>query len=797
MKTNRRRFKSGTRTLSRIALLPAGRIVRVVLVLLCGHALAADPLRWLVRVDPVEIGARSRDEMPAEVGVDVGKDRAMDPASLRILRVDATGKPSAPDEPLPFRWYDDAIPYDFPEFIGSVSSTQGELRPKPSERGGYYLNAMGDGHKGRLAWMHTQIGREPAWYAVEARLLAPGETPKQLPPQGWIGDGQARCAPVATQAVHSDHLRVDLDDWNGDGLMDLITGDDFGHVVWWPNLGTRQSPQFAYCRLILDAAGQPLDVGTNAAVKVCDWDSDGDRDLLIGTNRNRIVWFENTGTDRERKLKYRGLVMLDGRPLELPVTPLTRGSPAIFNLDYYPVIEVCDWDGDGDDDLLAGGYITGCVFLYENTGAKRGLPPQLVARGPIESDGIVLNVEHWGATPCAVDLDGDGDLDLLSGHVSMGQPGNKAGLRYFENTGSKTAPKLRSAKLDAPTLGKITLGSPRAFDWDGDGDFDLVIAVRTNLLLLENTGGKTAPRFEKAPVFILPAWGPAPVMADQLLDWNGDGRTDLVNGFTVRLNGGAKNPWDWPQIVQVLPRGVKIEHRSGIGDEEHSTLLDDFDSDGAIDVLFGDWFGHVWWHRNRGTSAKPDFDLAGLRLLLRDGSPIKVGPVGGDTTKDFNALQGARTVVAAGDFDGDGLRDLVVGDTFGKVRFFRQSPVASRQSKDAPVFAEPVEIGNLGIRLNVCATDWNQDGRPDIISGAANGNVQIFLNSPVAGRPSPFAPGFTPKLPPIMQPRVLLGDLNGDGDDDLYFPSTQGACFVERSFLNHGYARGAIVEARK
>ena len=48
-------------------------------------------------------------------------------------------------------------------------------------------------------------------------------------------------------------------------------------------------------------------------------------------------------------------------------------------------------------------------------------------------------------------------------------------------------------------------------------------------------------------------------------------------------------------------------------------------------------------------------------------------------------------------------------------------------------------------------------------------------------------------LPPIMQPRVRLGDLNGDGDDDLYFPSTQGACFVERSLLKHGYARGIVV----
>ena len=141
--------------------------------------------------------------------------------------------------------------------------------------------------------MHTQIGSEPAWYAIDFGWLKPGEVPQQLPPQSWIGDGQARCAEVATQSVHSDHLRIDLDDWNGDGLIDLIVGDDFGHLVWWPNLGSKKSPKFEYSRLIFDADAQPIDVGTHAAPKVCDWDRDGDRDVLIGTYRNKLVWFEN------------------------------------------------------------------------------------------------------------------------------------------------------------------------------------------------------------------------------------------------------------------------------------------------------------------------------------------------------------------------------------------------------------------------------------------------------------------------------------------------------------------------
>lgn len=772
----------------------------LVWLLMTGHAaVAADAKpaiqRWLVRVDPIDLGARTHDEMPAEVVLDVGSPRSIDPTTFRVVMVDSTEQPldkAITAESLPFRWYDDAIPYQFLEVEIYASTNNGRLPQTLRERGGYYLNAMGDGHKGRLAWTHTQSGHQPSWYSIECSVLDAGSTPATLPPQSWIGDGQARCAAVSTETVHSDQLRVDLDDWNHDGLIDLITGDSFGHIVWWPNLGTRQVPKFEYCRLIVDSRGQPLDVGNAAAPKLCDWDNDGDRDLVVGTERNRIVWYQNQGNDRDRRFEYRGLVMLANEPLILPITPLTKGSPAIFDLDYYPVLEFVDWDGDGDADLLAGGMITGCIFLYENLGSPPGTPPKLVLKGPLQADGALLNVAHWGAAPCAVDWDGDGDLDLLSGNMPFEDATAKGVIRYYENVGSKTAPMLRSAELKLEQLWTIPLGSPRVHDWDADGDLDLVISVRSDILLMENTGTRQKPRFDQKPRLVRPTWGPAQVVADQLLDWNGDGRVDLFNGYHVRLNAGGKNPWSWPDYIPLLKPGQEIHHRSGMGDEEHSRLLDDFDGDGIVDLLFGDWHGHVWWHRNRGTSAAPDFDIAGIKLNIRDGSAIKVGPMGLDPTKSFDALQGARTVVSAGDFDGDQRRDLVIGDTYGKLRYFRQLPESERAVKTEPVFAPGVEFGDLGIRLNVCTTDWNQDGKPDIIAGSAGGKVQVFLTSAKAERSSPFAAGFTPALPSIMQPRVLLGDINGDGDDDLYFPSTLGSCFVERSFLAHGYARGTI-----
>jgi hypothetical protein len=278
---------------------------------------------------------------------------------------------------------------------------------------------------------------------------------------------------------------------------------------------------------------------------------------------------------------------------------------------------------------------------------------------------------------------------------------------------------------------------------------------------------------------------------DQFRDWNGDGKVDLVHYYTLKLNSGTGNPGRWDKTVSILPEGVHIAHPSGIGDDWFWPFQDDFDLDGRIDVLFGDWAGHVWFHRNLSTIDTRRFDVDGVKLKLTNGSEIKVGPIGKDIKTDFDALQGARTVFTVADFDRDDRRDLVVGDTYGKLRYFRNAG-----SRDALVFDEPVDIGDLGIRLLVDATDWNQDGWPDIIAGAANGRVRVFLNNGQNAQ-SRFDGGFAPLLPPIAQPRILMVDMNADGDDDLFLPSTQGSCLIERSFLEHGYARATLVAVER
>jgi hypothetical protein len=114
-----------------------------------------------VRIPPVDLGRRARDEMPAEfrlVAADFAKDRRLDPASLQVVRHDpVSGKdPGA----LPLRWYDEAIPYDFPECEQNIHATDGvHLAFVTRPRWGDFYNVLGDGRAGRLVWTHTQHGK--------------------------------------------------------------------------------------------------------------------------------------------------------------------------------------------------------------------------------------------------------------------------------------------------------------------------------------------------------------------------------------------------------------------------------------------------------------------------------------------------------------------------------------------------------------------------------------------------------------------------------------------------------------
>ena len=793
-----------------------------------------------MRVDPLDTGERAVDEMPARIHISAQGVRAragtaaagkIDVASLEVEQYNPrSGEPVPYGKwayahagwEVPYRWYDDSVPEDFPEVVGNINPETGELKFVPERNWGYFYETVGEWDGGNVAWTHTQRGHDPSYYAIYFDLLPAGKQPEVAPRSGFVGDGTERITETG-ESTHGLLLsRIEVADWNGDGLPDILVGAERGGIVWYPNRGTKTKPNYPYPKLMYTADGMPLDVGFSATPLVIDWDGDGIQDLVCGVEWNRAVWYKNAGTDAAPKLVYRGLIRTDdGKPLQLPHEPVPEIKD-VYKTDYHPVLAGGDINGDGRVDVLAGGYVTGRIYFFENMGWSPDHTPALHFRGPLEADGQVLDV-GWAAAPAVADVDGDGLLDIVSGDMPMTPEGGDSAssenfLYFFKNAGTRTEPRF--AKQKFPVKGNFPIGAiaaPRLADLNNDGLLDLVVARDTNVSIYYNAGTKTAPLWEYAPP--LPGkWNTSPLFGwgTQLVDWNRDGHFDLVHGFSVQLNLNKGNPQFFADSQDFIGPGEKIFHKSPTGDQWTFTYVSDLDGDGKPDILYGVHEGWVYLHRNLGGD-QVKFDAEGLRLNTEDGNPIKVGPAPGQKW-DFDVLQGARTTVAAADFDKDGKVDLVVGDTYGKVRYYRNQTGGSN-----PIFASPVVIADVHTRLVPTIADWNGDGWPDVVVGSSRAFIVLnsgnrdgprFLpaqpiNMPGPARqaggslePIPGSPEWRLTESPGQDSRVYLPyeavvnavDWNEDGDVDLLARASYGyLCWYERSFLDHGYAPARVV----
>lgn len=238
-----------------------------------------------------------------------------------------------------------------------------------------------------------------------------------------------------------------LGDLDGDGDLDLVTGNTSGLLSYFENVGTRTNPAFAE----RTGANNPLDgadVGNFAKPTLGDLDDDGDLDLLVGEVGGIFFYYENTGSRTEAtfSLQTGGATPLEGHDVGGVANP-TLG----------------DLDDDGDLDLVSG-ESAGVFVYFENTATPAASHFVLRTGGanPLDGEDVGSNT-----SPALADIDGDGDLDLLTGRFN-------SSLFFYENTGTSTTPVFMPGTSPVDTNGA---GLAPAFgDLDGDGDLDVVVA---------------------------------------------------------------------------------------------------------------------------------------------------------------------------------------------------------------------------------------------------------------------------------------------------------------------------------
>jgi hypothetical protein len=577
---------------------------------------------------------------------------------------------------------------------------------------------------------------EVVWYANEIAV--------------WGGFDLRRIVTASTDGPTA----VASDDLDADGDLDLIVVSfDDDTVAWYENedgLGTF-------------GAAQPIaaDRDGPASLLLADLDGDGQRDLVVASNNDgATVWYANLGSGNFS-----------------PAHPITA-SAARFTAH--------DLDGDGDADLLGtrtwyrntdgDGTFSAAIDIASAAMAGRSDAADLDGNGSIDialtlsltdeqfawsaNDGdgnfgaavslldLPFGAETWQIA--AIDLDGDGDEDILAAQQ------DPQILYWFENTGGGAFATAES--VGSPLSGRI--GSVAVADLDRDGDRDLIFSAGGGIFWMENLDGSgqfaaLARLTTNAGLF-------------ELADVDGDTDLDLVIGSGNSI-GWSRNTDGRAQFDPMVTITTAVSALTDIS-------VADIDGNGAPDVMSASNNDHkLAWYRNDGTGG-----FAGQVVLStsqREASSIVAGDLDGDGDLDitganrqyFNSYvrwyrntdgngtfsgavqsfsgSGAQHTVV--DLDGDGDQDIV-GPSYWMMN-----------TDGAGQFTAPIAIEGLYALARGAPIDLDNDGDLDL-AGTAYSPGMYSVENTGGGTMAPSR---------LLIDRVggatAVGDIDGDGRPEV------------------------------
>ena len=420
-----------------------------------------------------------------------------------------------------------------------------------------------------------------------------------------------------------------MEDFDGDGDLDLICGEFLDRFTWFENVGTREKPVFSEGRFLANNEGiikMDLEMIIPSAV---DWDGDGDADLVVGDEDGRVALVENTGEVK------------DNMPLFLsPAYFQQLGGLVKFGALATPF--AVDWDEDGDQDLICGNS-AGYIGFIENLDG--GNPPKWNKPVYLESGGEVIRImagdsgsiqgpaeKKWGYTSLSVaDWDGDGLHDIIINSIwgkiqwfkNVGSPGHpELGCITPVHVDHKEGPRKPSWNWWDPEEGHLVTQwrtTPFAMDWNKDGLTDLMMLDAEGYLSLYE-------RYRKNGALGL---SPGKRIFHGLDDAVFDNKNNVIDstGGPLRLNYGEAG-----------------------GSGRRKFCVSDWDQDGDSDLLVNS--KNISLFENTGTENG--------KIMFKHHGPVSPVKLAGHTTSP--------TIV---DWDKNGIPDLLIGAEDGHFYFYQ------------------------------------------------------------------------------------------------------------------------------